>query len=469
MSKKIMSLILVFAALSVIATACVPQTAAPVPTSTNQLPTIAPTETTAPTNTLAPTATTAPSETPLPTATATPKPTATSLPTFTPIPEPVGYSYSDDFSDTNSGWPMDVNDDSTFGYVKGSYTIVINTESYMEPIVPNNYLGTGDVVIEVDAWKDAGSDAGDFGVLCGFQDYQNYFIMGISTDGSIGVYQLKDDKESTLLYQESRFTPADKYHLVANCKDGHFTLDVNGKIAIDLEDPILTSSGKVGIYGGSFEKGPFIYYFDNFKAEQVGEIGKQLNGAVPTQSATVNGEIVFSDDFSTKTGEWTVFSGDNSGADYDNGTYKISIKTPMYAQWNLPGAFDGIGDTVIEVDARLASGPIKGDFGIVCGYKDNDNFHVLAIANDGYAEIMRWVNGDDDIFASKENAFTPTDGYHLVGSCVNGNLSLSVNGVEVLTASSENLENAGGVGLYGGTFDEGNAVYTFDNFVVHKP
>lgn len=95
---------------------------------------------------------------------------------------------------------MDVNDDSTFGYMDGAYAIVINTESYMEPVVAKDYVGTGDAVIEVDAWKDAGSDAGDFGVLCGFQDYENYFIMGINTDGSIGVYQLKDDKESTLLY-----------------------------------------------------------------------------------------------------------------------------------------------------------------------------------------------------------------------------------------------------------------------------
>ncbi|HSN93498.1 MAG TPA: hypothetical protein VLR89_00390 [Anaerolineaceae bacterium] len=468
MSKKIMSLILVFAALILIAPACGPLPAAQIPTATNQLHTVAPTETTAPTNTLAPTATTAPSETPLPTATATLKPTATPLPTYTPIPQPVGYSYSDDFSDTNSGWPMDVNDDSTYGYVKGSYAIVINAESYMEPIVPENYLGTGDVVIEVDAWKDAGSDAGDFGVLCGFQDYQNYFIMGMSTDGSIGVYQMKDDEESTLLYQERRFTPADKYHLIANCQNGHFTLDVNGKIAINLEDPLLTSDGGVGIYGGSFEKGPFIYYFDNFKAEQAGEIGEQVNNPV-AETIKADGEIVFSDDFSTKTGDWTVFSGENSGADYDNNAYKISIKTPMYAQWNLPGGFDGIGDTVIEVDARLASGPDKGDFGIICGYKDNDNFHVLAIANDGYAEIMRWVNGDDDIFASTIDAFTPAEEYHLIASCVGGNLSLSVNGIEVLTASSENLENDGGVGLYGGTFDEGNAVYTFDNFIVHKP
>jgi hypothetical protein len=141
----------------------------------------------------------------------------------------------------------------------------------------------------------------------------------------------------------------------------------------------------------------------------------------------------------------------------------------MYAQWNLPAAFTGIGDAVVEVDARLVSGPNMGDFGIVCGYKDNDNFHVLAVANDGYAEILRWVKGDDAIIASKENAFTITDAYHLVASCVQGKLSLSVNGVEVLSATSESLENAGEVGLYGGTFDEGNAVYSFDNFVVRKP
>jgi hypothetical protein len=126
----------------------------------------------------------------------------------------------------------------------------------------------------------------------------------------------------------------------------------------------------------------------------------------------------YSDDFSTKSGDWNVFSDSDSGAAYDNGTYKISVKTAMYAQWNLPGAFDGIGDAVIEVDAGLVSGPNMGDFGIVCGYKDNDNFHVLAVANDGYAEILRWVNGDDDIFASKENAFTITDTYHLGASCV---------------------------------------------------
>ena len=364
---------------------------------------------------------------------------------------------------------MGVNDDSTFGYMDGAYAIVINSESFLEPVVAKNYMGTGDAVFEVDAWKDAGSDAGDFGVICGFQDFENYFIMGISTDGSIGVYQMKSDEESTLLFQERRFTPADKYHLIANCQNGHFTLDVNGKIAIDLIDPVLTSDGKVGIYGGAFEKGPFIYYFDNFKAEQAGPVPTDPFTILPNTPIAELGPVLFSDDFSTKDGDWYVFSSDDSGSAYEDGYYTISIKTPMYAQWNLPRAYEGAGDAVVEVDARLVSGSTLGDFGIICGYQDNDNFHVLGIANDGYAEILRWVNGDDDIFASQEDAFTPAEEYHLVASCVDGNLSLSVNGVEVLSASSEYLEDAGEVGLYGGTFDEGNTVYGFDNFVVHEP
>jgi hypothetical protein len=56
----------------------------------------------------------------------------------------------------------------------------------------------------------------------------------------------------------------------------------------------------------------------------------------------------------------------------------------MYAQWNLPVALTGIGDAVVEVDARLVSGPNMGDFGIVCGYKDNDNFHVLSACQRHY-------------------------------------------------------------------------------------
>jgi hypothetical protein len=202
----------------------------------------------------------------------TPTPTATSTQTDTPTPTATTvYIYSDDFSNINSGWPIDdVNDSRTIGYLDGAYRIEINAENYMEPVIPKKYSGTGDVVIEVDAWKEAGTNKGDFGVLCGYKDYDNYFFMGISTDGAARVTQVSGGEESNLQYQKKIFTPADKYHLIASCQDGHYTLKVNGKTAIDLEDSILTSAGAVGIYGGAFEAGTFIYFFDNFKAEQSG-------------------------------------------------------------------------------------------------------------------------------------------------------------------------------------------------------
>lgn len=470
MRKSLMSLILIFVVLSLVSTACGPQLAVPVPMATNQLATVAPSVTLAPTETSAPTATTMPTETPAPTETPVPTATDTQVPPpFTPQPTKAVYSYSEDFSDMFSGWPLEVNDDSTYGYIDGAYAIVINTAEYIMEVVPDNYLGSGDAFIEVDAWKDAGSDAGDFGIICGFQDYSNYTAMGISTDGSVSVFQRVNDEETELFYRQRAFTPADRYHLVANCQNGYFSLEVNGKTAIDLEDSLLTSDGRVGIFGGAFEEGPFIYYFDNFKTEQADKLTYDPFTDIPNAVEMDLGTVVFSDDFSNKNGDWYEYSGENAGSAYVDGSYRISVNTPMYAQWNMPRAFEGIGDAVVEVDARLLSGPDRGDFGILCGYKDNDNFHVLAIANDGYAEIVRWVDGNDDIFASVEDAFTPAEEYHLVASCVEGNLSLSVNGTEVISATSEYLEDAGSVGLYGGAFDEGFEVYAFDNFVVHEP
>ena len=203
-----------------------------------------------------------------PTATDTPTFTVTSTPTatYTLTPEPVKYTYSDDFSDINSGWPRGSTNDSTFDYIDGFYVIEIKTASFLEPKVHNDYLVTGDAFIEVDAWEVAGSDAGGFGIVCGFVDIENYFAIGIGTNGSIGVYQIIDGNISTLLYQESQFTPADYYHLIANCQNGRFTLDVNDTVII-FEHPILTADGLVGIYGGAPEVSPSIYYFDNFNAK----------------------------------------------------------------------------------------------------------------------------------------------------------------------------------------------------------
>jgi len=252
-------------------------------------PTITPTKTDTPTP--------RPSSTPRFTATATTTPvtpTATPvtptaiiapvIPTATPVPEPTPYTYSNDFSDINikPSFPIGSTDYSTYGYMDdGTYAIVTN--SYLQPIVPTDYLGTGDARIEVDVWQNTSSDAGSFGIVCGFVDYENYFTIGIGTDGSVGVYQkIKDKNVSTLLYKESQFTPVDPlgvYHLIANCQTGRFTLDVNGTNVIDLKDsdltdPVLTSNGGVGIYGSSLKNGSF--KFDNFKVYQPDQIATIL-------------------------------------------------------------------------------------------------------------------------------------------------------------------------------------------------
>jgi hypothetical protein len=240
-------------------------TATRAPTSTSTaVPSVTPTPTPMPTVTDIPTFTV--THTPIDT------PTAMPTSTFTPVPPSPKYIYSDDFSDNTSGWPEGSTDDSTYLYVDGAYAIVINTKNFLQPIVPNDYLGTGDARIEVDVWKVAGSEEGGFGIVCGFENPKNFFIMGISTDGSVGVYQIIDEKVFALFEKAGQFTPTDPYKLIANCQNGHFTLDVNGTILIDLTNPVLTSNGGVGIYGSSLKNGSFNFKIDNFKVEQADQI-----------------------------------------------------------------------------------------------------------------------------------------------------------------------------------------------------
>ncbi|MEA4811445.1 MAG: hypothetical protein VB108_02600 [Anaerolineaceae bacterium] len=456
MKFKKMSVVLVLAALVLAVLACGPKPSAKptaTPGSLNKLATVAPNPTKA-----ADFPTSAPATKVPDFPTALPQGNAAGSPT----------SIDDDFSDPHSGWAVFSDEKSSSGYENGFYKISVNTTKYIRFTTLEDYAGRGNATLEMDAKKASGPDDGDFGFVCAHQDKDNFLGMGITSQGSATIFMYAQGKESSLYWKENVFTPSDQYHLSAKCQSGHYTLSVNGQQIIDYSDPKLTADGGVGFYGGAFENSDVTYYFDNFKATQSGQSSNVPKPAVE-DSINNDGDIIFSDDFSNKSGNWDEASTSDSTSAYKDGLYEIAVNTSNYAQWANPNAMDSIGNAVIEVDARKLSGPDKGDFGIICGYKDNDNFHILAIANDGYAEIIRYVDGKYKVLFSKENAFSPSNQYHLIASCIDGQMSLSVNGKIAISGNSSELQNTGNVGLYGGTFDEGFGVYQFDNFIVRKP
>lgn len=134
-----------------------------------------------------------PTETPLPlpteTTAALPTDTDTPLPTETTAPAassstPLTGSeilFSDDFSDSNSGWDRYSDAEGSTDYANGNYQIGIYTDNYF--YWANPYLTFGDVIVTVEGEKIAGDDDMEYGIICHHVDVNNWYALVISGDG----------------------------------------------------------------------------------------------------------------------------------------------------------------------------------------------------------------------------------------------------------------------------------------------
>jgi hypothetical protein len=196
--------------------------------------------------------------------------------------------------------------------------------------------------------------------------------------------------------------------------------------------------------------------------------------AVPLPSAGGNtssggNQVLFHDDFSDQSGGWSTSTTQNGVAEYGSGGLRIRVDTPQYDKWSHPSK--NFSDVRVEVDAVKQSGPDKNDIGIICRYKDSDNFYYGVIGNDGYVMIITYVNGQDTTLAEDQtdgvvNAGSATN--HVRFDCVGSTLTLYANGKQVATGTDSSL-SSGDIGLIVGTYEDGGVDVVFNNFFVYKP
>jgi hypothetical protein len=126
------------------------------------------------------------------------------------------------------------------------------------------------------------------------------------------------------------------------------------------------------------------------------------------------------------------------------------------------------------VDARKIAGPDENDFGVICRYKDEQNFYFFTVGSDGYYAISKIINGEESFVGMDQMQFNDTaiqlgDGAnHLTAECVSDRLTLSVNGTVLADVKDADL-TAGDVGLIAGTYEMMGVDILFDNFVVTRP
>ncbi len=190
----------------------------------------------------------------------------TPTPTPTPIP-PERILFQDDFSDPNSGWTRFKAEWGISDYINGRYRIGVGL-AYTD-LWANPGLDFTDVRIEVDAQAVAGSEYNSFGVLCRYQDDQNFYFFILSNAGYYAIIKMIDGEQYQLtperqLAVRGIIRPGSQVNRVqAECVGDHLRLYANGHLLAEVQDDTF-AHGDVGLIAGAFTDAGVIVEFDNF-------------------------------------------------------------------------------------------------------------------------------------------------------------------------------------------------------------
>ncbi len=197
-----------------------------------------------------------------------------------------------------------------------------------------------------------------------------------------------------------------------------------------------------------------------------------LSGCGSVVTVIPGGDIYLQDDFSNPAGGWDRVSGTDGVTDYADGAYRMFSALPNYYLWANPGR-QFANDLRIEVDAIKTTGPDDSVFGLICRYRNAENYYALVISGEGLAGVVKVQSGRGLELISGESL--QADAHILKGlatnrlraDCIGDSLTLYVNGSQVISAA-DSSHSGGDTGLFLGAFDMPGADVYFDNFIVRK-
>lgn len=208
------------------------------------------------------------------TTTATPTSIPVTNPTSVPNANPTSGStsgnilYQDNFRDPNSGWAHHQTANSTMDYVSGGYHIDVTTTDLMA-FATSGQSFQSNVSIEVDAAKTAGPDDNYLGIICRYQDTDNFYFFAISSDGYAGIAMYKANSMSVLSGSSFESSSAVNQgaatnHIRADCIGDTLTLYVNGTQVYSVTDSTFGSGGDAGLLARANSTSGVDILFSNF-------------------------------------------------------------------------------------------------------------------------------------------------------------------------------------------------------------
>jgi hypothetical protein len=179
---------------------------------------------------------------------------------------PGGIIFQDDFTVPGSGWDRLNEDEHTADYENGGYRITVHEPATLLWARPK--LDLIDVRVIVSATKLGGPDDNSYGIICRYQDANNFHFFLISSDGYSGIGTFQDGVKSLLtgeamLPSEAILKGDQTNHLQADCVGDRLIFFVNGA---QVGSVIASNNahGDVGLIAGTGDITGTDILFDNF-------------------------------------------------------------------------------------------------------------------------------------------------------------------------------------------------------------
>ena len=191
---------------------------------------------------------------------------------------------------------------------------------------------------------------------------------------------------------------------------------------------------------------------------------------IPSEAA-VQANLFLEDAFDDPNSGFLRLRDEEGITDYDQGGYRIKVDKTNYFFWAESG--QSFSDVQIDVDTTTLGGPESSEFGVICRYKDEDNFYFFSITSDGYYGVSKHIGEEYEFIGMDEFKSSPAINKgqaqnHLTAVCEGDKLRFSVNGT-LLAEVEDNTITLGDVGLIAGTEDTAGTDILFDNLIVLKP
>ncbi len=200
---------------------------------------------------------------PIPTVTSLP-PTATTA--LTPTPE--GQLLMDDFRDPFAGFGIKADEDGGVAY-ENEHLLFTSRRNGVFWFSLSERLNVADVQVTVDATFVEGITNVEMGVICRWQDVDNFVALTVNPSGSVMLWQRLAGTITTLAEGDAAaFTPGTMVELQVICQGENVQLGQNGVVLLAAATTILTP-GDVALLTRQRAEGELTVTFDNIVVRNV--------------------------------------------------------------------------------------------------------------------------------------------------------------------------------------------------------